>query len=283
MDDTAVLDPQKSGGDATDNQDPGHSPGTEPVASESPQGQENNAGASQEGSEGGRAEGTETRRPAFRSKNQTIYELRQKLRERDSYWQTEVGTLKEQIAQIQKLFGRGQNPKPSRTFWEAPEEVLEERLQNHMTAMEERLAERWEKTQTASQENSEWKQETSEAAKFIRGQKGLSEDDLLELSNTIREHPLMEKLRPMERAEYALFLFNRDKGVSDKTVLKGRAASVNGSGQNPAAEHVWTEQEMEAEYRKLGDPKNWTAETHQKAKQLEQEFMRAYSEKRVKK
>jgi hypothetical protein len=194
----------------------------------------------------------------------------------------EVGTLKQEIAKIQKMFGRGQDQKPSRTFWEAPEEVMDERFKTHLQSLRDEFREMLQTRDTESQETQSWKQETSEAAKFIRETKGLTEDDFYEISALVKEHPMMEKLRPMERAEYALYLYNRDKGVTDKTPLKNKASTVVGAPNQAGGARTWTEAEMEAEYKKLGDVKDWTPEIEQKAKALETEFKSAYREKRVK-
>lgn len=283
MDGTGTVDPAT--GEATVKTDAGGTVGGE-VAPQGLQGQETNAGGSQGSSEGGKVEGTDTR-PQFRSKNQTIFELRQKLRERDSYWESEVGTLKEQLAEIQKMFGRGQERKPSRTFYEAPEDTLreiqQEGLSEHLKSFKQELLTELRQTEEQRAQAQDWKQETSEAVKFVRGMKGITDDDVREISELIREDPTFENMRPMQAVKYALYMYEQEKGVSDRTSLKNRAAGVQGSGQSNGGPRIWTETEMESEYRKLGDPKTWDAEIKKKAQMMETEFMNAYREKRVKK
>lgn len=282
MDNTGTIDP--STGDATETSQPTSSSGSEPVASESSQGQETNAGGEQSFSEGGKDNGTDTRRPQFKSKNQTIYELRQKLRERDSYWETEMGTVKQQLAEFQKMF-RGKDQKPSRTFWEAPEEVLDERMQNHLSAMEERLAQRWEEKQTETQTAQQLRQEASEAAKLIKSQKGITDDDIMEIRDILSSDPVARRMAdsPMEQAEYVLYKWQKEKGVTDKSSLKAKAASVQGAPPQAGGGKVWTESEMEMTVNKLGDPKTWTEKEKAEFSKLEREFMSAYSEGRVRK
>lgn len=272
---------QETTGEATEKKDAGGSAG-EQVASQGTQGQEANAGGEQSSTESGREEGTE-RRPKFKSKNETIYELKQKLRERDEYWGSEVGTLKQQIAEIQKKYGGSQERKPSRTFYEAPEDVTREIYREEAQTLKEEILQELREFRDQDRESMSREQEASEAAKFIRQQEGLTKEDVLELSAIIREEPIMQRLTPMERAEYALYIYGKNRGVTDNTALKNKAATVNGSGANPAGPKVWTESEMASELNKLGNPKNWTNEIRQKARQLEQEFMSAYKTGRVKK
>jgi hypothetical protein len=81
---------------------------------------------------------------------------------------------------------------------------------------------------TETKETSEWKQETSEAAKFIRDpNQGLTEDDILEITDLVREHPSMGKMRPQERADYALYLFgNRHKGSATKRPSRTKSTAI---------------------------------------------------------
>lgn len=281
---TGTIDPKT--GDATATQDAGSSSSAEPVASESSQGQEDNAGGEQSFSESGKANGTDTRKPQFRSKNQTIFELRQKLREQDSRWGTEVDTLKSQIAEIQKLFGRGQERKPSRTFYEAPEDTLREINSEQLSAFKEDLLNELRSTQQERDQQLSLKQEASEAAKFIRSQKGITEDEIQEIRELLQTDSVAQSLAntPMDQANYVWYLFEKQRGVTDKTALKDKARGVTGASVSTGGSaKTWTEAEMEKEVQKLGDVKNWGPEQKAKYKQLESEFMRAYADGRVKK
>lgn len=272
MDGTETIDPIT--GEATATSQPTSSSGSEPVASESSQGQENNAGVSQEASEDGKEQGTETRKP-FRSKNQTIYELRQRIRDQEGTFTQKLSQLEQKLEELSRVSPRGQNQKPSRTFWEAPEEVIDERMTSHLSEMEKRILDRLEQREALNQQSSEWKQETSEAVKFIKTQKGLTEDDHRDIEEIVRSTPEMQALTPMQRAKYALFLWREEKGISDKSALKAKAATVIGAppGQGPSE---LTEAEIN---KRLGDfpvdVSKWTPEDHAKWKSLEAEILKS--------
>lgn len=269
-------------GEATATADAGGS-ATGQVAPEGTQGQEANAGGEQSLSESSREEGTGQRHRKFRSPQERIYELKQSMREREEYWNSELGTVKQQLAEFQKKFGVGQEQKPSRTFYEAPEDTLRDVTRENLREFKEELLSELRQTETERARTIETRQEASEAAKFIRSQAGLTNDDIMEISGIIREEPIMESMTPMQRAEYALFIYQKSRGVTDKTAMKQKAAGVSGSGVSPQGPKVWTESEMQSELEKLGNPKNWSNETRQKARALEQEFMSAYKTNRVKK
>jgi hypothetical protein len=281
MDGTEVID-QQSSGEATAKANAGGS-ATGTVAPEGTQGQETNAGGPQGSSESGKEEGTAFNRPRFVSKQQQLYELKQKLRERDS----QIQQFEERLGKFEQMFlKKGQDQKPSRTFWEAPEEVMDARLQDHLAQMEERLAQRWSETQMQSQEQQRMRQETSEAAKFIRGQKGITDDDIQEIRDLLVSDPRVQRLSdaPMEQAEYVLYLYNKNKGVTDKMGLKNRAASVQGAPPQGNGPKQWTESEITQEFSRIGDPrKGYSPEQKQKFEALKAEVRKAYSENRVKK
>lgn len=267
--------------DATATAQPGSSTGSEPVASDGSQGQENNAGGSQGQPEDGGEQGTDTRRPQFRSKNQTIYELRQAIRDRDS----QLKSFEQRFSQLEQKFQPRQEQKPQRTFYEAPEDTLREILSEQQKSLKEELLSEFRQTQEQRESAQALKQEASEAAKFIRGQKGITEDDIQDIREILATDPVALKMSesPMEQAEYVMYRWEKQRGIADKSGLKAKAASVQGAPSQGGGAKTWTESEMETEYKKLGDPKHWTKETKEKAASLEREFMSAYSEKRVKK
>jgi hypothetical protein len=259
------------------------SSGQGPVESQGSQEQkDSNAGDPQGHSEGGKDQGTESRQPYIRkpSKNQTIYELRAAVRERDQKLQS----FEERLAQFEQKFQPRQERKPSRTFWEAPEEVLEERLQNHITAMEERLAARWEEQQTKTQQTEAWKQETLEATKLIKDTLKLSFDQEEELAELLRSRPAVRQMSPMERADYAIYLWNKDKGIRDTSAMKHQAATVTGAGVSQGGPKIWTEAQIEAEMKKFpSDPGKWTDDIKKKFDAIDQEIKSAYTQNRVRK
>lgn len=277
-DDTATLGSETGASTETQSTE---STGQGEVESQGSQGQTDTAGTSQEGSEGGKEQGTDTRRPQFRSKNQTIYELRQGLRERDR----QIQELSERFSQFeQKLQNRGQERKPSRTFWEAPEEVLDERITGHLSEMEKRLLDRMEQRDTQSQQTSQWKQETSEAAKLITNRKDMTPEDHEEIMELVRSTPAMQNMRPMERADYALYLWEKQKGITDKSSMKAKASTVVGTGAQTTGAKTWTEASMKQAIDKFPvDPKSWTPEQHAEFNKLDQEFRSAYRDGRVRK
>lgn len=267
MDTTGVIGSET--GEATEKTST-ESSGQGEVAAQGSQGQQDTAGQSQDQAEGGRDQGTEQRRP-FRSKNQTIYELRQAVRERDaklSDFEQRLSRFEQQIQQ------RTQDRKPSRTFWEAPEEVLEEKIKGHLSEFEKRMLENLQQTRQQDQQSTEWKQETSEAAKFITSQKGLTEDDIADIEELVRSTPEMQAMSPMQRARYALFLWKDQKGITDRSAQKARAATVVGAPSGASGPRPM--KEIEADFNKLPrDVSKWTPEDHKRADALEREILQA--------
>ena len=273
---TGTLDPQTGESTATQSTE---STGQGQVDPQGSQGQTDNAGGEQSTAEVGREQGTEPRRP-YRSKNQTIWELRQQIRERDRQYQE----LNERLSQFEQRFQPRQNQKPSRTFWEAPEEVLDERITGHLSEMEKRILERMEQRDQQNQQTAEWKQETLEANKLIKSELKLSGDEEEELAEMLRASPAVKHMSPLERAEYAIYLWNKQKGVTDKSQTKRLAASVSGTSTASGGPKMWTEKEMELEMSKFpSDPSKWTEDQNKRFKELDYEFRMAYKQNRVRK
>lgn len=265
MDNTGVIDPAT--GEATEKTGT-ESTGQGEVAPQAPQGEKDNAGEPQGRSEDGKPEGTDTRKP-YRSKNQTIYELRQRIREQEGTFNSRLEQLQQQYDELKSLVSsRGQDRKASRTFWEAPEETLKAMLAEERQA----LREEFRQTREQDQQSVEWRQETSEAAKFITSQKGLTEDDLADIEELVRSTPEMQALSPMQRAKYAMFLWRDQRGITDKSGLKARASTVVGAP--PGASGQRTEEEINREMGKLPDNvAKWTPEDHKKFDALEREII----------
>lgn len=221
------------------------------------------AGKSQDESEGGKEEGTGERKQ-FRSKNQTIYELRQAVRERDD----KLTSFEKKLAHFeQQMDQRTQDRKPSRTFWEAPEDTIKGMMEENRKA----LLEEFNQTRLQDQQGVEWKQETSEAAKFIQGMKGITEDDQMEIAELVRETPAMKNMRPMERAEYAMFLWQKSHGIGDKSAAKARAATVTGAPGTSSGRR--TANDVEKEIMSLPrDVGKWSPDDHKKYDALEREI-----------
>lgn len=274
-----VVDAPINGG-ATEKETVDSSSTGESVASQN----EGQAGDSQESPEVG-SEREQNVRQRGPSKMDTIRQLRQERREMRSYWESEVGQLKAQIEELKKGIGSGhQTQKPSKTFWEAPEEIIDERLGSRLSEMEKRLLERFEQRESQNQQSTEWKQETSEAEKFILDQKGLTPDDHEDIAEIIRATPSMQNLRPMERAKYAYFLWKEERGITDRSASKARAATSSGAPPAQGGVKTWTETEIRAEMDKFPqNPANWSKEDEARFKSLDDEIRRAYRENRVKK
>lgn len=284
MIDTQTADIAPSTGDASVKTDAGSSNGTETDASDSSQGDQGQAGGPQGSAEGGSARdsGFRQRGP---SKLDTIRDLRSKLRDTNQRYGSEIENLKAQIEEMRSMVQSG-NPgkKQSRTFWEAPEEVLDERIQGHLSEMEKRILSGIQQRSESDQQSASWKQETSEAAGFIRNQKGLTEDDIAEISEIVAENPTMERLRPMERAEYAMYLWNRQKGITDKSALKAKTGTVVGAPASNSGPKQWTEAEIKRAMDKFpNNPKDWSEDHNKQWKELDREIRLAYRENRVKK
>lgn len=259
--------------------------GAESVASEPDKTGQDQAGGSQESSESGSAE-SQASRQRGPTKLDTIRELRSKLRERDQQHQENVGRLSSRVEELEKLIASGkQATEPRKRFWDAPEEVLDERITSHLSELEKRMLSKIEQRQVQDQETSEWKQETSEAAKFIQAQKGINPEDEDDIAEIVRSTPAMQNMRPMDRAKYAMFLWKEERGIHDATQAKARASSVTvGSAPSAGGVKMWTESEIEAEMSKFPqNPGMWTEDQKKKFDALDNEIRKAYREKRVKK
>lgn len=280
-----VVDASVNSGGATETKEPVDSQGQGSVAPEASKEAGDQAEGSQEAPQGGSEENPvgRNRRPSVWD---TIKQLRQEKREQRQHWEKEVGGLKTQLEDLNRRFQAGpQEKKPSKTFWEAPEEVMDERFDSKLTAMERRLLERLDARESQSQQTSEWKQETSEATKFIQTQKGITPEDEEDIAEFVRSTPEMAAMRPLQRAKYALFLWKEERGIGDRSAAKARAAVVVGAGGNSTPGlKTWTESEMTAEIEKLPpDPKNWSDDQKKRFDFLDTEFKRAAAEGRVKK
>lgn len=285
--DNGVIEQTANAGtaEATEKTGTEGSNGSGTVALGNSQGQESNAGGSQEFSEGGKGQGTDQGQRRFKSKAETIYELRQQSRDRETYWNNEVGTLKKQLAEIQKLFEPGQKQDSSRTLWDDPEGLMTNIHQRNLSKFKDELLTELRQTQDEREQKASLRQEASEAAKFIRSYKGMTDDDVHDIRELLVSDPVAQRLAesPMEQAEYVLYKWEKSRGVTDKTGLKNKAMGVTGAPVSNGGPKVWTESEMESAMRNLGNPKDWTPETKKKFTDMESEFMRAYAEKRVKK
>lgn len=278
---TGVVNAGEVGPGAAANETAESSQATESAASENGTEQ---ASGEQSQAEGGSAEEQRSRQRGP-SKLDTIRELRSKLREQRSYWESEIGGLRQQMEELKNGLqsGRSEN-KPSKTFWEDPEGVLESKMTGHLSELEKRIIQRLEQKQSMDQETSEWRSETSEATKFIQTQKGITPEDEEDIAELVRSTPEMQNLRPLQRAKYALYLWREQRGITDKSEAKARSATVIGAGGTQSGPKTWTESEMEAEISKLPpDPKSWTDEQKKRFDFLDNEFKRAFNEGRVKK
>lgn len=272
-----VEAPAATIGGATSTEVEAPSSGAESTGSEI----EENQPGGQTAPDGGSANGQ-----AVRQRGKSVYsqvrELQSRLREQRSYWESEVGQLRAQIDEIKQGFAGRQQPKPGKTFWEAPEEVLEERLASHLSELEKRMQSKFEQTQEQREKAAIRQQELSEAAKFIRSQKGITDDDIQEIRDILESRPYLEGLPPMEQAEYALLKWQKEKGITDKSALKAKASTVTGAPPNTAGKRTWTEAEINAEMGKFPpNPANWTPEDKQRFDALDREIRMAYKEKRV--
>lgn len=213
-----------------------------------------------------------------------VRELNSKLREQRGYWESEVGSLKTQLEEIRNQVGSRQAvQKQSKTFWEAPEEVLEERLSSHLSELEKRMQTKFEQTQAQREEASIRTQEVSEAAKFIRAQKGITDEDIQDIREILQSNPSLNGLSPMDQAEYALYKWQKERGITDNSAKKARASTVTGAP--PAAgsgKKMWTKSEIESELSKFPpNPADYTPDDEARFKKLDDEWRRAMREGRM--
>lgn len=270
-DQIATIDPVT--GESTEKTETA-SPVTAPVEGQGSQGQKEPAGSSQEDSEGGKEEGTDTRRP-FRSKNQTIYELRQRIREQEGTFSQKMEALERRLEELSRATPRGQDQKPSRTFYEAPEDTIRAINAEQLKSFKEELLGEFRQTEAERAQSGQWRQETSEAAKFITDQKGLTEDDHKDIEEIVRSTPEMLAMTPMQRAKYAMFLWKEERGITDKSEMKARAATVVGGphGQGPKE---LTESDINKRLDEFPkDVAKWTPEDHKKWASLEREILKS--------
>lgn len=273
-----VVDAPVNAGGAAVKTAPESSQGTESAASE--QGTEQ-AGDSQESAEGGSAD-QQTGRQRGPSKLDTIRELRGKLRDQRTHWESEIGGLRAEMEELKRASQSGRaEGKPSKTFWEDPEGALA----THLSELEKRMLTKFQESRTQEQEASRRGQEMSEAAKFIRSQKGMTDDDVQDIREILLSHPKIALLDPLDQAKYALSLWREERGIGDKSEAKARAAAVVGAaGSTSSGPKTWTEPEMQAEIEKLpADPKTWTEDQKKRFDYLDAEFKNAYNQGRVKK
>ena len=274
MDTTGTIDPITGESTETASTEPAGQGTVEPQA---PQGEKGNAGEPQGDTEGGKDNETDTRtqRP-FRSKNQTIYELRQKLRDQEGQFTSRLDQLQSKFEEMKnQIQPRGQDRKTSRTFYEAPEDTLSEIFDKKLSAFEEKFSQRLETARQQDQQSVAWKQETSEAAKFIQGQKGLQEDDIADIEEIVRSTPEMQNMSPMQRAKYAMYLYREERGITDRSALKAKAATVVGTPPGGGASAGMTDEEMNREVDKLPkDVSKWTPEDHKRFDTLQSEYLK---------
>lgn len=275
MDTQGTIDPAT--GEATEKTGT-ESTGQGEVAPQASQGEKDNAGQSQDQTEDGKDQGTDTRKP-FRSKNQTIYELRQRIREQEGTFTQKLQSLEQRLEEMSRATPRGQDRKPSRTFWEAPEDTLKEMMAEHWSKTKQELLQELQQTRQQDQKSVAWQQETSEAAKFITSQKGLNEDDIADIEELVRSTPEMKAMTPMQRAKYGFFLWKEQHGITDRSALKAKASTVVGAP--PGAGHgEMTEEEINREIDKLPrDVSKWTPEDQKKFESLERGIIQARTAK----
>jgi hypothetical protein len=265
---------------ATVTETPESSKGTESVASEK---ETEQAGGEKSTTEGSQA-GSQDDRRRGPTKLDTIRELRSRLREQKSYWEGEVGTLKQRLDEIQQtIASRSNGTRPRKTFWEAPEEVLDERITGHLSEMEKRILSTLQQNTQVNQETTEWRQETSEAAKFIQSQRDVTADDEEDIAEIVRETPAMQSMRPMDRAKYAYYLWKQERGIGDRSVAKARAQTVVGQPPASGGAKQWTEAEIQTEISKFPQDGKLSPEQVKAFDALEIEIRKAYAEGRVKK
>lgn len=259
-------------------------PEVEPGAGATAPETEQQAGGAEGSSDGGSVTDTGARQRG-KSVYSQVRELNAKLREQRGYYESELGGLKQQLEEIRSQVGQGrQTQKQGKTFWEAPEEVLEERLSSHLGELEKRMQTKFAETQAQREASQVRQQEVSEAAKFIRTQKGITEEDVQDIREILQSNPDLEHLSPMDQAEFALYKWQKERGIGDNTAKKNRASTVTGAPASGGGPKIWTESEIKAEIAKFPqDISQWSKDDEAKFKRLDDEFKRAYRENRVSK
>lgn len=264
---------------------PAVSQGTESDASENSASKDagERAGDSRESAEGNRAGGNDGRQR--NSWKRTVDQLRASRREERQKWESELGELRSEIQRLNQGISQSgrQSQKQSKTFWEAPEEVMQERIGEQLAALKQELLEGLRNRDTETQQTSQWQAETSEATKFIQSQKGITDDDAEDIAEIVRSTPEMSSMSPMQRARYGLFLWQQQRGITDKSSIKAKATTINGAPPQTSGQKIWTNSEVEAELAKFPkDPKHFTKEQSDKFAAFERELRLAQKQGRVK-
>lgn len=242
-------------------------------------GKDETASGSQDTAEGGKVDDQQERRRGP-SKLDTIKELRAERRERDQ----QIQELRSQLDQLNKRVSAPQaEKKPGKTFWEAPEEVLEERLKADRAALRDEILEHLNRRDTEIQQTAEWEQEVSDATKFIETQKDLTKEDHEDVAKLLRSSPETKSMSPMQRAKYGLYLWKQERGIVDKTALKNKALSVSGSGTQGTGPKIWTNSEVEAKLASYPkDKSKWTKEQNAEFDAFSSEVIAASEQGRLK-
>lgn len=275
-----IANPQ--GSEATETETPASSSGTGSVAPDASQGATNDAGGSQETAEDGSVNGQESR-SRRNSPFDTIKELRAKRREDRAYWETKMGEMSSRMEELQKAISLGnQSQRPSKSFFEAPEEVLDERLNSRFSELEKNILKHFDSRHQQDSQDALRQQETNEAVKLAYAQKGFTTQDESDLAEIIQEKGL-GRLGSIGAVEAGLLIWKERRGISDKSALKAKASTVMGAPPTNNGARTWTEAEMSAELDKFPkDPKNWTPEQNKAFETLERELKSAHIENRVK-
>jgi hypothetical protein len=211
--------------------------------------------------EGGKSEASRNK-PRWK---QDIERLREDRRQRDSQIQ-QLNAEKQQLLEALKGGKTGQ-PQTKPDLWSDPDAYFE--------AQNQKMLENFQRIRQEERQAEAQSAELRDAAKFVRSQKGMTEDDVQEIRDILRDEELDDQ-PPMRAARLALALWKERKGISDKSDLKARA-SMPSVGQSPGASHkrTYSQGEMDAWVRDLElNPSKLTPD-------VEAELRSVYAEGRI--
>lgn len=164
-------------------------------------------------------------------------------------WKQDIERLREDRRSdrqtIQQLQIELQNLKGARVGKEQTDPDPWSDLGGFLKRNNQELLEKFQEIRREEMQTQAWQQELQEAAKFVRSQKGLTDDDVEEIRDILREEEL-DSMPPMRAARLALALYKERHGVADKSDLKAKASMVAGQSLSANRKRIYSQPEMDA-------------------------------------
>lgn len=207
------------------------------------------AGASQDGSEDGRAGGADDRsqRRTKRGEIEALREDRRELRGRVSELMRSIDELKTMQREssgrtASRSAGTSAGPR-TKQFWDDPDARFNE-IGERIEKMQENFQNLLQEARESERAQVMLDTERDQAVEWVRTQKGYTPEDEGDLIDIIHENGL-DQLPPMRAVRIALSMLRDERGISDKAVTRARATSV--AGKPPVGgKKMWSAQELDS-------------------------------------